>query len=139
MITSAQCLRRYGPPETEKFMVLYDVPTEWEIGAIPKRVYCNKELQPRLHKALGLVVERGLAPLVRSWDGCFQLRNKRGAYSASLHSWGLAVDFNAAWNRFQHTPTMDPRLVACFEESEFDWGGRWTKPDGMHFQLRAFP
>lgn len=139
MINSAQCLRRYGRPQDEKHMVLYDVPTEWELYAIPRRVYCNKDIKLLLHKAFGLVVNRDLAHLIRTWDGCFNIRSKRGAYSPSLHSWGVAVDFNAAWNRFGQPPSMDPRLVACFTESGFDWGGLWTKPDGMHFQLREFP
>lgn len=139
MITSAQALHRYGPPESEKFMVLYDVPTEWELGAIPKRVYCNREMQPLLHKAFGMIVAKGLAELIRTWDGCFQIRNKRGAYSPSLHSWGLAIDINAAWNRFGKHPTMDSRLVECFDKCGFDWGGEWTNPDGMHFQMRTFP
>jgi hypothetical protein len=32
---------------------------------------------------------------------------------------------------------MDPRVVAIFEKWGFRWGGRWTKPDGMHFELAA--
>jgi hypothetical protein len=32
---------------------------------------------------------------------------------------------------------MSPELVACFKDAGFDWGGEWSKPDGMHFQLSA--
>jgi hypothetical protein len=139
MITPARALAHYGDPTTERFMVLFDVPASQEIGAIPKRVYCNKDLKNPLALAFTLLVDRGLAPLVRTWDGCFQLRKQRGSTSTSLHSWGLAVDLNAAWNQLGHTPTMDPRIVACFEESGFDWGGHWQRSDGMHFQLREIP
>jgi hypothetical protein len=57
----------------------------------------------------------------------------------SLHSWGLAVDFNAAWNGFGAVPTMSPELVACFTDAGFAWGGVWKKPDGMHHQIAVLP
>ena len=39
MVTSKNCLTKYGAPELEKSMVLWDVPSELEIGVIPKRLY----------------------------------------------------------------------------------------------------
>jgi hypothetical protein len=57
----------------------------------------------------------------------------------SLHSWGLAIDINAATNRFGGKPTMSAELVKCFTDAGFDWGGVWSNPDGMHFQLARFP
>ena len=30
---------------------------------------------------------------------------------------------------------MSPQLVKCFTDANFDWGGNWKTPDGMHFQL----
>lgn len=138
-ITAAQALKRYGPPEMERAMVLWDVPTALEVGAIPRRLYCNRDLKGPLSAAFGLLVARNLAHLVLTWDGCFQVRRKRGGISTSLHSWGLAVDLNAAWNRMGRPPTLDQRVVACFEDAGFEWGGRWRRPDGMHFQLAEFP
>ena len=83
------------------------------------------------------VKKRGLEDQVKTWDGCFNIRKKRGASSSSLHSWGLAIDINAAWNGFGKKPTMSPELVACFTDAGMDWGGTWSTPDGMHFQARA--
>lgn len=135
MITSQQALKKYGPPETEKFMVLWDVPTELEHGAIPKRIYCNRDLVAPLGIAFANVISKGLVAQIRTWDGCFNIRRKRGASNSSLHSWGIAIDINAAWNQFGKQPTMSPELVKCFTDAGFDWGGTWSKPDGMHFQL----
>jgi hypothetical protein len=135
MVTSKDCLKKYGPPETEKFMTLWDVPTELEHGAIPKRIYCNKDMVAPLTQAFKNVIDRHLDPQIKTWDGCFNIRNKRGASSSSLHSWGIAIDINAAWNGFGKKPTMPPELVKCFTDAGFDWGGVWSKPDGMHFQL----
>ena len=44
LLTSTDCFKKYGSPELEKSMVLWDVPKELEIGVIPKRIYCNKDL-----------------------------------------------------------------------------------------------
>ena len=44
MITSKQALARYGSSVHETGMVLWDVPSELEIGVIPKRIYCNRAL-----------------------------------------------------------------------------------------------
>lgn len=138
MITSKQCLARYGDPVLEKSLVLWDVPAELEIGVIPKRIYCNKDLVKPLTQAFNNLIDRNLVDQLKTWDGCFNIRKKRGAVSASLHSWAIAIDVNAAWNGFNKTPTMSKEFVACFKDAGFDWGGDWTSQDGMHFQLKDF-
>jgi hypothetical protein len=137
MITAKQCQEKYGNPDSQKFMTLWDVPTELELGVIPKRVYCNKDMVAPLTQAFENIIERDLVDELKTWDGCFNIRQKRGALSPSLHSWAVAIDINAAWNGFGKTPTMSKELVACFKDAGFDWGGDWAKPDGMHFQLKA--
>ena len=139
MITSAQALARYGDPRTEAAMTLLTVPTDLRIGAVPARVYCNRDLVQPLLRAFQNIRDAGLADEIKTWDGCFQIRNKRAGRTASLHSWGQAVDVNAAWNRLGMKPTMPLNLVLCFLEAGFDWGGEWAIPDGMHFQLSGFP
>lgn len=129
----------FGRPEQEKSMVLYYVPPDLELGVIPKRIYCNRAMVKPLEKALKFIIERQLIDQLKTWDGCFNIRQKRGAASPSIHSWGLAIDINAAWNPFGKPPTMDKKLVQCFKDAGFDWGGDWQKPDGMHFQLAKLP
>lgn len=139
MIKNADAQKRYGSPELERGMTLWDVPPEMELGAIPKRIYCNKDLVAPLKQALQNVIDRGLVSQIRTWDGCFNIRRKKGGISPSLHSWGLAIDINAAWNGFGAKPTMSKELVKCFTNAGFLWGGVWAKPDGMHFELAEFP
>ena len=141
MVTSQQCFAKYGDPSANegKFMVLWDVPTAMEHGAIPRKIYCNRDFVTLLEKAFKNVNDRGLAAQVKTWDGCFNIRKKRGATSMSLHSWGLAIDINAAWNGFGKQPTMSPELVKCFTDAGLDWGGKWSRPDGMHFQIAKLP
>jgi hypothetical protein len=138
MITSRECQAKYGEPELEKAMIVWDVPAELEVGVIPKKIYCNRDLVQSLQRALRNIIQRNLVSELKTWDGCFNIRKKRGARTPSLHSWGMAIDINAAWNGFGKTPTMSSALVACFKDAGFDWGGDWSKPDGMHFQLKSF-
>lgn len=137
MVTSKDCFSKYGDPSANerRFMIVWDVPTALEHGAIPKRIYCNKDLVPLLEKAFKNINDRFLADQVKTWNGCFNIRKKRGAASMSLHSWGLAIDINAAWNGFGKRPTMSPELVKCFTDAGLDWGGVWKRADGMHFQI----
>lgn len=136
MVTSQQAMKKYGHPDLEAGMILWDVPTTLEIGVIPKRIYCNIDLVDPLKKAFENLIATGHVNELKTWDGCFNKRNKRGLNSWSLHAWGLAVDVNAAWNQLRKTPTLSAGFVKCFTDAGFEWGGNWTsRVDGMHFQL----
>ena len=139
MITSAQALARYGDPRTEAAMTVLTVPSDLRIGAVPARVYCNRDLVQPLLRAFENLRDANLADEIRTWDGCFNIRSKRVNQSLSLHSWGLAIDINASWNQLGKTPTLPANVVLCFLEAGFEWGGTWDVPDGMHFQLKEFP
>lgn len=145
LLTSTDCLLKYGHPETEKSMVLWDVPKELEIGVIPKKIYCNKDMVEPLTKAFKKLIETGHVKELTDWAGCFNIRKKRGASSASLHSWGVAIDLNPSHNQMGFSreslikmgrkPFTDS-FVKCFTDAGFDWGGHWKTPDCMHFQLK---
>jgi len=136
MVTSAQCLKKYGEPSaSNKNLVLWDVPTELEIGVIPKRIYCNKDLIKPLEAAFKALIATGCVNELKTWDGCFNIRKKRGLASMSLHSWAIAIDVNAFENGLGVNPKLSPKFVKCFTDNNFDWGGTWKRKDGMHFQL----
>lgn len=136
MVTSKQCFAKYGEPsESNKWLVLWDVPTELEIGVIPKRIYCNKDMVAPLTQAFKNLIDRGFVKELKTWDGCFNIRKKRGLASMSLHSWAIAIDVNAFENGLGVTPKLSAGFVKCFTDAGFDWGGTWTRKDGMHFQL----
>lgn len=137
MVTPAMCLAKYGAPEKQSAMVIWDVPTELEIGVIPKKLYCNRDMVAPLMQAFKNLIERGFVAELKTFDGCFNIRSQRGATSQSLHSWGVAVDVNAATNGLGQTPTLSAGFVKCFTDARFDWGGVWQRKDGMHFQLAA--
>jgi hypothetical protein len=127
-------------------MTLWDVPSDLEIGMIPKKIYCNKDLVNPLAKAFKNLIDRGHVNEIVTFDGCFNIRKKRGLTSMSLHSWGVAVDFNAFANPLglsrqqciaKGLKPFTEEFVKCFTDAGFDWGGNWNRPDGMHFQLKS--
>lgn len=136
MVTSQQALKKYGQPSpSNPNMVVWDVPAELEIGMIPKKIYCNKDMVKPLSMAFKKLIDTKAVNELKTWDGCFNIRTKRGLSSMSLHSWGIAVDVNAFENGLNQTPKLSKQFVECFTTSGFDWGGIWTRKDGMHFQL----
>lgn len=136
MVTSSQALKKYGEPsDSNPWLILWDVPTELEIGVIPKRIYCNKDLVKPLENAFRNLIQRGYVKELKTWDGCFNIRKKRGLSSMSLHSWAIAIDVNAFENGLNQTPKLSSGFVKCFTDVGFEWGGTWTRKDGMHFQL----
>ena len=136
MVTSAQCLKKYGDPTLERNMIVWDVPSELEIGLIPKRIYCNKDLVAPLGQAFENLIATGHVKEIKTWDGCFNIRQKRGIASMSLHSWGIAIDVNASENQLNQIPKLSSGFVKCFTDAGFDWGGSWKgRTDPMHFQL----
>jgi hypothetical protein len=138
MLTSQQCLKKYGEPSASNpCMVLWDVPKELEIGLIPKKIYCNKDMVAPLSKAFKNLIDTGHVNELKTYDGCFNIRKKRGLNSMSLHSWGVAIDVNAFENGLGVDPKLSAGFVKCFTDAGFQWGGIWRRKDGMHFQLSS--
>jgi hypothetical protein len=138
MVSSKDCLKKYGEPSASNaWLTLWDVPTELEIGVIPKRIYCNKDLIGPLSQAFKNLIERKCVDELKTWDGCFNIRKKRGLSSMSLHSWAIAIDANAFENGLGKEPKLSAGFVKCFTDAGFEWGGTWKRKDGMHFQLKS--
>jgi hypothetical protein len=99
---------------------------------------CHKLIKARVEWVFAELERRGLADLIKSYDGCYNPRPKRGGSDPSTHAWAIAIDINAGDNRMGAKPKIDRRIVAVFKEAEFVWGGDWASPDGMHFQYANF-
>jgi len=103
-------------------------------------VTCHRLMFHQLHGALQEIVARGLASKIHSYDGCYVPRfiERNPTNSISLHTWGIAIDINAAENPLNGASHQDPQVVAIFKKWGFVWGGDWSSPrDPMHFQLGA--
>lgn len=100
-------------------------------------VTCHRLIVPQLRAAMREVEANGLATSVKTFDGCyvprFIERNPDGA--VSLHTWGIAFDLNATTNMPGKDGDMDMGVVNIMRKWGFRWGGDWSTPDPMHFEL----
>lgn len=142
---------RYGVIQNDKwsnerkFMTLVPVPESIRPYLInsstnqpTNRIYINSDVAPALAAALDLVVARGLQSTLHSFDGCLNIRTIRGSRTISTHAYGLAIDINASDNGLGAVPAIDRRLVKCFTDAGWQWGGTFHRLDGMHFQIAAW-
>ena len=105
------------------------------------RFSCHERLFPRLIAAMRELRERGRGEAIRNFAGCYSARMvmRRPNGAISHHSWGAAVDINSLTNPYGSDPRQPAVLVRVMRERGFAWGGRWTVPDGMHFEFVDIP
>lgn len=147
--TEEQARLRYGNIENgiwkdeTKWMKIHTMP-EWfknqvvntATGKSCSRIYMNKDMIAPFDLALSLIKKRNLCSELKSFDGCFMIRDIRGVPGKlSTHSYGLSVDINAKENGLGKEPQFSPELVKCFTDAGFVWGGNFKRKDGMHFQF----
>jgi hypothetical protein len=120
------------PAWVQRWIVTVDLPG---LG----RTRCHRTMVPQLFAALEEIQQAGLYEHLRpeQFAGCHVPRHIdwNPSKPLSMHAWGLAIDFNSIDNALGRTPLMDRRIVAIFEKWGFEWGGWWSRPDGMHFEL----
>jgi hypothetical protein len=80
------------------------------------------------------IVYAGLAQEVTEFGGAFAFRAQRGSHRLSLHAFGAALDLNPRSNPLGTLGTMNREVIGVFERCGWTWGGRWARPDPMHFQ-----
>jgi hypothetical protein len=106
------------------------------------RVAVHRKVAPGLLKALIEIDRAGLWEFLAPYGGGFNFRRVRGGSALSMHSLGLALDFAPDENPMG----MDPNetkfgrsgegraVVRLLELYGWLWGGRFSRPDAMHFQ-----
>ncbi len=150
-MTLQEAIQKYGAIErgiwtrAAEFCVVVEVPAELAKTLINSatgkpclHIYCNRDIAEALKAVFAEIIAQGLTGLLKTFDGCFEVRTQRGCTAMSEHCWAIAVDFNAKENVLGSTPQMDPRIVAIFEKHKFNWGGFFRRVDGMHFQWGDF-
>lgn len=102
-------------------------------------VTCHRLMLPQLGAALAELESEGLGDRINpgAYGGCYVPRfiNRDPRRSLSMHAFGLAVDLNVSTNRYGTAGDMDPSIVAIFQKWGFNWGGYWSPPDPMHFEM----
>ncbi|GGA96268.1 hypothetical protein GCM10011324_03200 [Allosediminivita pacifica] len=89
-----------------------------------------------------------IAPLLDEVGGGYLWRRIAGTDRLSPHSYGIAIDLNAALGGYWRWTGADEgevggfdnnlpwALVESLERRGFIWGGKWHHFDGMHFEYR---
>ena len=74
--------------------------------------------------------------------GTYNCRTVADTGEPSMHSWGAAIDINAAhaeywlWPRAASANTPPAEIIDVFERHGFIWGGKLSHYDTMHFEYR---
>ncbi|GAB3994531.1 M15 family metallopeptidase [Nocardioides marmoraquaticus] len=97
----------------------------------------HRVMLPQLRAALDDVVAAGLSKAIYTYDGCYVPRfiGRDPSRGLSFHTFGTAIDLNAADNYRGIAGKMDRTVVAIFKRWGFAWGGDWGYTDPMHFEL----
>lgn len=155
MSDTSQCLAHYGDPSQaafqSKWLIRHELPAAVKphfpkYGNIsPTAIYMNKFAAASLDAVLLELVATGLHKEFKTYDGCLNLRLKRGLNEYSIHSWGLALDFNAALNplgvRWGSKPGMFSKaFLDVWRRHGWTCGADFSRGDSMHFQYTTqFP
>jgi hypothetical protein len=140
-------IKVYGPitgsiwMDEAKHMMMYSPPTglKW-INSFTKnpvtKIYCNMDMAKPLDTALNLLISRGQSGELKTFDGCFMIRDVRGRPGfRSAHSYGLAIDVNASENPLGGPVALTLAFRQCFKDAGFDCGADFTRVDGMHMSF----
>jgi hypothetical protein len=158
MATTQQLIKRYGNPaasETAKaefgkrWMQLYTFPA-WLVPHFPPapgvagritRQWINKEVIAPFEAVMRELVDTGLIRELKTYDGCWVVRNMRGTSVPSMHSWGVALDFNAKLNPLgvawgSRAGMFSSAFLAVWRKHGWTCGADWKVPrgDAMHFE-----
>lgn len=131
------------PPAGCVFYYDADADGDLEPGERSRGVRVHPLLRDEVATCFQLVQDAGLWHFLASQAGGYTFRMQRGSTSKlSMHCFGAAVDFDPFHNKFKAPPELtalgtQPGLgvVRIFEARGWTWGGRWGRPDAMHFQF----
>jgi len=128
-------------------------------------IRCHAKAAPVIAALFAQWEKEDLLHLIISYDGCFVPRYKRNkapggsgghlekqssaVAELSNHSFGSAFDINAEDNPFNVKKPIIPalcgrrgsvrELVASANTHGLYWGGHFSTPDGMHFEISKLP
>lgn len=120
-----------------KVLLPASLPLGWDKTVRASTVRVNQAIAVEVDLVLRSLHEANLWDHMKTFDGAYCWRSQRGSTKLSMHAFGGAMDFNAETNALGTKGDMDPGVVNCFEAHGWTWGGRWGRPDPMHFSFAS--
>lgn len=141
----------FGKAGDESYLVNVKVPSNYPLkydGTPVKSIRIHKLAADRLEAALNDIINHygedieTVAPGACIYDGSYNFRKTRSSSSQSVHSWGVAIDFDASKNQL-NTKAPSARLsqaiykpfLDILEHHGFLSLGRRSNKDWMHVQM----
>lgn len=125
-------------------IVSVEIPQLRGINGAPMscKVQVHRLVAPKLVELFEAWERASLLRHVITWGGTYVPRFIRGSKTTlSSHAHGSAFDINAAWNGLGKVPEATGirgsvrELVPIANHLGWYWGGHFSRPDGMHFEL----
>jgi hypothetical protein len=144
--TQAECPSFYGSDEATILANLVNVQVPWLMNGKTHTIPIHKKCAESLTRVVNFIWEKcgKSQDQIHAFgydifDGSFNWRVIAGTNTPSVHSYGAAIDFDAARNPQHATKTEfkpDSLITQAFETEGWIWGGRWSvvSVDSMHFQ-----
>jgi len=133
--------------EWKRNIVAVDIPQLVRLGLRKRpRVYAHRLVSEQLRGLWQAWEDEGVLGLVRSWNGSYAARFKRGSRSVlSNHAFGTAFDINARWNRLGAVPALKGEVgsvrelvpVAASFHPHGTTGGLFFSPSWDHLIFRV--
>jgi hypothetical protein len=122
----------YGAVGTNQTRIVLPYPhrISWDLRQSTKSYECNVKVHDSLLRVLSNVfdhygMERIKELRLDRWGGCLNVRTMRGGSSWSMHSWGIAVDYDPDRNQLKWG-----RAQAAFAQPEYDAWWRFWEEEG---------
>ena len=130
----------YGNPDAKKFRKRHVVQIEF----LGTTMFVHEKVVPHFYRLERIFEARSpeYAAAVASGtpdDWSYGNRDIRGGASKSNHAFGIAIDVNALTNVLGTAGDMPMEVVEQWEVEGGGWGGRWSRPDPMHFETHLTP
>lgn len=138
----------YGEPGENQTMLVspYPLYLDWEVATQVTKFSIHEKVHDAALRAMNRILDAyGLAEIHRlgldQFGGCLNVRKMRNSRTLSMHSWGIAIDWDADRNPLRATsqtaefakPAYD-KFLDLWEDEGFISLGRARNYDWMHVQ-----
>ncbi len=137
-------------PKLKRLSLPFEMKLAWDLGTIIDGFMIHEKVHDSAARVFEQVYKEygddGIEDIgINLFAGCYNCRSMRGGTRYSMHSWGIAIDFDSARNRLKwghkHARLAQPDAVKFWELWEAEgWVslGRARDFDWMHVQAARF-